>query len=63
MIAYETQREYFNKILKMYLDYVKLYKFFNHGSIRGKTKFEDFYWLHTYYYRNASIEAKSNRAV
>ena len=38
-VAYETQREQFEKISKMYRDHLELYRFFNHGSYAGATPF------------------------
>lgn len=48
MANYENRRIAFDAILKKYLDYVKLYKVFNDGSIEGISNFEDFYWRYTY---------------
>ena len=49
MSLYENQRVHFNKIVEMYLDYVRLYKFFNNGSIVGKTPFAQFYISQTFH--------------
>ena len=55
MISYETQREFFNSISKMYRDYLELYRFFNHGSYEGCTGFDHFYWTHSYLYRHSNL--------
>ena len=55
MLAYETQREFFNSIAKMYKDYLRLYKFFNNGSLDGCTDFAKFYWIHSYHYRSSNL--------
>jgi hypothetical protein len=44
----EVTREHFDKLLKKYYDYVELYRFFNNGSLRGVTPFDEFYWRMTY---------------
>lgn len=56
MIAYETRRANFEKIVQMYKDYLRLYRFFNHGSIEGASDFQGFYWTYHYYY----IHTKEN---
>lgn len=55
MLSIEAQNEEYNKIKKMYLDYLRLYKFFNHGSLSGCTDFARFYWMHTYHHRSANL--------
>jgi len=58
MISYETQRVFFDSIVKMYKDYLSLYKFFNHGSLEGCTGFAQFYWVHSYLYRHSDLAAQ-----
>ena len=60
MFSYENSREYFNNIVKMYKDYLELYRFFNAGSLKGATKFADFYWIHSYLHRDYSLAAQEN---
>lgn len=48
----ESRREEFNKIVKMYRQYLALYKFFNHGYLEGATPFIQFYWIHHYIYKH-----------
>ena len=55
MLAYENQRDFFNNIVKMYKDYLELYRFFNHGSTEGATGFAQFYWIHSYLYRHSNL--------
>ena len=63
MASYENQRVYFERIAKMYRDYLRLYRFFNHGSFEGCTTFDEFYWLHHYYYRHKSVAAMGSRSA
>lgn len=44
----------------MYKDYLELYRFFNAGSLKGATKFADFYWIHSYLHRDYSLAAQEN---
>lgn len=55
MMTYETQRVFFDKLTKKYIDYLELYKFFNHGSLEGCTNFADFYWIHSYIHRHSNL--------
>jgi hypothetical protein len=48
-ISYENTRVHFDKILKIYKDYLDLYKEFNDGSLQGATPFDEFYWRMTYF--------------
>tara|TARA_B100000902_G_C26526150_1_gene535632 strand:- start:129 stop:317 length:189 start_codon:yes stop_codon:yes gene_type:complete len=50
-MKYETNRDNFEKIIRDYLAYLKLYKMVNNGSAEGVSKFEDFYWQNNYYVR------------
>jgi hypothetical protein len=61
LMNYNTQRDNFNKVYKLYMDYLEIYRYFNHGTIRGCTNFRDFYWLHTYHIRSMSLTDKFNR--
>lgn len=49
---YETKRENFDKLLKMYFEYLDLYRFFNGGKTGGETPFADFYWKYHYFYKH-----------
>jgi len=42
------EREEYNKIVKRYNDYCKLYALMNNGSTKGVTPFEEFYWRFAY---------------
>ncbi|NRA44381.1 MAG: hypothetical protein HRU09_05435 [Oligoflexales bacterium] len=55
MFSYEVQNAEYNRIKQMYLDYLKLYKFFNHGSTKGCTGFAQFYWMHSYHHKSANL--------
>jgi hypothetical protein len=48
MSTYEVTREHFDRLVKRYHEYVKLYRTLNNGSIEGITSFESFYWRFTY---------------
>lgn len=48
-MGYENQRVVFDKLVKKYEEYVRLYKFINHGSIEGITPFDQFYWRMVYW--------------
>lgn len=50
--SFGNSREHFEKIEKLYKDYVKLYKFFNKGSLQGVASFVDFYWMHHFYWKH-----------
>jgi hypothetical protein len=50
-IMYENQRVQFNRILKKYQEYLRLYQFINHGSTTGAAGFAEFYWRQTYFSR------------
>lgn len=58
--TYNNQREIFEKLLKKYFEYVKLYKEFC-GSTKGVTPFEDFYWRYTYYSHYSNPENMDRR--
>ncbi len=45
-------RTEFEKLIKMYKSYLALFRYFNHGDVRGYVNFADFYWMHHYYYRH-----------
>ena len=47
--GYANQRVIFAKVEKEYLDYLRLYKQLNHGSLVGATTFDVFYWRMVYY--------------
>lgn len=40
--------EVYKRIKRQYLDYVKLYQFFNYGSAQGIIPFDQFYWRMIY---------------
>ena len=46
---YETNRDEFEKIVKNYREYVKLYMAVTGGSIEGLSSFADFYWRVTFH--------------
>ena len=48
-MSLESRRDGFEKILKKYNDYVKLYVFISGGSREGITPFDEFYWRFSYY--------------
>lgn len=48
-IAYENQRVIFDRIARMYKDYLALYREVNNGSLEGVCTFDLFYWRMTYY--------------
>jgi len=50
--GFGTSRAHFEKMQKMYLDYVVLYKFFNRGHLSGVCNFADFYWMHHYHWKH-----------
>lgn len=48
-ITYENQRVNFDNVVKKYMEYLRLYKLINNGSVEGITTFDLFYWRMTYY--------------
>ncbi len=63
IMTYENQRVHFDKMLKSYKSYLDLYKFFNHGSLKGATPFADFYWLHHYFFRHKKVNSLGSRSA
>ena len=55
MLGIEAKSEEYHKIRQMYLEYLRLYKFFNNGSLKGCTNFATFYWTHSYYHKSANL--------
>lgn len=55
MIGYNNQRDFFDGIYNSYMDYLRLYYFFNAGSTEGATPFDFFYWTHAYLYRRSNL--------
>ena len=49
MNTYESKRVAFAILERKYKDYLNLYRMVNNGSLKGATRFEDFYWNYTYY--------------
>ena len=63
MVAYENQRVNFDRIARMYREYLTLYRFFNHGSTKGATPFDEFYWVHHYYARHSQVQSMDSRSA
>ena len=49
---YKTSRKEFLKIIKLYREYLDLYRFFNQGSHEGAVPFDEFYWAHQFEYKD-----------
>jgi hypothetical protein len=61
MDTYESKRVAFAILEKKYKEYLNLYRMVNNGSIKGATKFEDFYWDETYYSKYPANGATTGR--
>lgn len=61
MNTYESKRVAFAILERKYKEYLNLYRMVNNGSIKGATKFEDFYWDEIYYSKYPANGATTGR--
>jgi hypothetical protein len=52
----EKKYRYYKSVVIKYIEYLRLYKFINHGSLEGHVPFDYFYWNYCYYYRSFDIQ-------
>ena len=61
MNPYSGNRKNLERIIKMYLTYLDLYRFFNRGSVKGASPFSDFYWNQIYFSKHKMESKQPNK--